>query len=144
MVFIINTDIHMAPHNYIVLPKCPICLNRYSLEKKPMTLQPCGHSLCQDCLDEYRSKSDEGEEITCPKCREIIIEEKPSYDMIDLMPDEYETRIWSQKLVDNFERVGITVNVTPKIEIMSKLLTTRVVNDDIIQAIGRKNRQDCF
>lgn len=142
MVFIIVRVIHMTTRTYIVLPKCPICLCRYSTEKKPMTMQPCGHGICKECLGAYRDRNEEDEEITCPTCREVIIEEKPNYDMIDLMPDEYETRIWSQKLVDNFERAGIAVVVTPKVEVMSKLLVTRVINDDIIQSIGRMQKDE--
>ena len=138
MVFIIVGVNDMSTRNFFVLPKCPVCLQRYSAEVKPMTVQPCGHGMCQECLIQYRDTREDDEEITCPKCREIIIEEKPNYDMIELMPDTFETRIWSQKLVDNFERAGISVNITPKIEIMSKLLATRVMNDDIIQTLGRK------
>jgi hypothetical protein len=32
--------------------------------------------------------------------------------------------------------------VTPKIEIMSKLLVTRVINDDMIQSIGQRMKKD--
>jgi hypothetical protein len=131
----------MSSRTYIILPKCPVCYERYSNTVKPMTLQPCGHGMCHECLEHYREAREE--ELTCPKCREIIIEEKPNYDMIDTMPDDFETRIWSQKLVDNFERAGVTVVVTPKIEVMSKLLVTRVINDDIIQSLGGKiNKQE--
>lgn len=142
MVFIIVCVNDMSTRTYIVLPKCPVCLNRYSAEVKAMTLQPCGHGMCLECLEQYRDTRGDNEEISCPKCREVIIEEKPNYDMIELMPDEYETRIWSQKLVDNFERAGIAVVVTPKIEIMSKLLVTRVINDDMIQSIGQRMKKD--
>ena len=130
----------MSFRTYITMPKCPICLQRYSNDVKPLILQPCCHGVCEDCMEKYR-ESTEGE-TKCPKCREIIIEEKPNYDMIDMMPDEYETRLWAQKLVDCMERAGISVVVTPKIEIMSKFIVTRVINDDRLQTIGLKTKQE--
>lgn len=32
---------------------CPICYEEMVSPKKPMTLFPCGHSLCSDCLNHY-------------------------------------------------------------------------------------------
>lgn len=130
----------MTSRTYITLPKCPVCLQRYSVDVKPMIVQPCCHGICEECMERCRELSED--ETRCPKCREVIIEEKPNYDMIDMLPEEYETRLWAQKLVDSMEHAGISVPVTPKIEILSKLLVTRILNDDTIQTLGSKMKQE--
>lgn len=131
---------------YVSLPKCPVCQNRYSSTVKPMILQPCSHGMCEACIARYREvKEDDHEtddEITCPKCREVVIEEKPNYDMMEMMAPEDSNHYWTEKLVGTFERAGISVNVHRNVEVLSKLLVSRIVNDDRIQSIGHKVQKE--
>jgi hypothetical protein len=111
-----------------------------------MILQPCSHGMCEACIARYREvKEDDHEtddEITCPKCREIVIEEKPNYDMLEMMTPEDSNHYWTEKLVNTYERAGISVDVHRKVEVLSKLLVSRIANDDRIQSIGHKTPQD--
>ncbi|KAG0178800.1 hypothetical protein DFQ29_003012 [Apophysomyces sp. BC1021] len=58
---------------------CPICLGLFY---KPVTLQPCNHSLCQDCfetLGKHNSKS------CCPVCRATIAAVHPDQALTNLI-----------------------------------------------------------
>ena len=59
------------------LDTCGICLEEW---KNPLTL-PCGHSFCDGCLDEWRSRYGVKEEMRkkCPICRAHI---PPSREMV--------------------------------------------------------------
>lgn len=127
---------------YVSLPKCPVCLKRYSNSVKPMILQPCSHGMCEACIVRYR-EINEGDhesdgEIKCPKCREVVIEEKPNYDMLEMMTPEDSNHFWTEKLINTYERAGISVDVHRNVEVLSKLLVSRIVNDDRIQSLGHK------
>ena len=109
--------------NYTVLPKCPVCLKRYSKEVRPLSLQPCSHGICEECLRNYRSVQDD---VRCPKCREVIIEEKPNYDLIEMIPEaEYN---WSQQLVDIYDKEGVTLHVHDQVDVFSKVLLQRLLH----------------
>ena len=127
---------------YVTLPKCPVCLIRYSSEVKPMILQPCSHGLCETCVIKLRELREEDrnsdDEIQCPKCREVVIEEKPNYDLIEIMPSTESNHFWTQKLINSCEEAGLTVFVHRKVEILSKLIVSRIINDNRIQSIGYK------
>lgn len=129
---------------YATLPKCPVCLRRYSSTVKPMTLQPCSHGMCETCIGKYREiKEEEGQDIKCPKCREVVIEEKPNYDLIDIMPSEnLETNPWLKKLLDTFEETGVTVPVHMHVEELSKLIVTRINNDREIQGLSNTEKNE--
>ena len=134
------------PKTYVSLPKCPVCLKRYSHAVKPMSLQPCSHGMCEHCIIRYREIKEEDDEtdneIRCPKCREIVIEEKPNYDMMEMMAQEDSNHYWTQKLIDSHEKAGVAVDVHRNVEVLSKLLVSRIVNDDRIQSIGHKTPQE--
>jgi len=108
--------------DYVVLPKCPVCWNRYSKINKPLVLQPCGHGICETCMAKYRSDE---EEVTCPKCREVVIEEKPNFDLLDCIPEE-EPDTWCQQLIEFHKKSGVTVHVDKKVHIMAKVLVKRI------------------
>ncbi len=131
---------------YVALPKCPVCLKRYSNDVKPMILQPCSHGICEDCVIRYREvKEDDDEtddEIRCPKCREVVIEEKPNYDMMEMMSPPESNHFWVQKLVEGCEEAGLLVSVHRKVEVLSKLIVSRIINDDRIQSLGYKARSE--
>ena len=121
-------------NEYITLPKCPVCMNHYSKTVKPMILQPCSHGMCESCILKYRELEDE--DIKCPKCREVIIEEKPNFDLIELIPEGPDQHYWSQKLVETCDRIGIAITVHEKVEVFSKVIVKRIVHDTRIQTMG--------
>lgn len=125
----------MGTREYVILPKCPVCLSHYSQSVKPMVLQPCSHGMCKTCIDSYRELN-EGEEITCPRCRGIIIEEEPNYDLLELIPEDRDKHFWSQKLIETCDQVGITINVHEKVEVFSKVIVQRIVHDTCIRSMG--------
>jgi len=134
----------MSLRQYITLPKCPVCLRRYSKDVKPMVLMPCSHGICKHCVDEYRKMTEEDDEgeIKCPKCREPVIEEKPNYDLMDAMPQESSANYWAQKLVNSYESAGISINMHETVEALSKLILSRIANDARIQSISHKTRAE--
>jgi len=86
-------------------------------------------------------KDNEGQEMTCPVCREVVIEEKPNYDLLTTIPKE-ERNHWTEKLVENCENIGINVVVSDRIECMSELLVLRIINNDRIQSFSDKLRSE--
>lgn len=61
---------------------CKICYEKYDKENhKPITLMPCGHSLCTNCLVELKKQF----LVICPACRNAVSCDKPNYDLIDLL-----------------------------------------------------------
>lgn len=133
----------MSTRIYATLPKCPVCLRRYSPEVKPMILQPCSHGMCEVCITKYREiKDEEGEDIKCPKCREVVIEEKPNYDLIDTMPSQTEGNYWVKKLMDAFDETGVTIPVHRHVEELSKLLVTRINSDRQLQSLSNTEKEE--
>lgn len=86
-------------------------------------------------------KDNEGQEMTCPVCREVVIEEKPNYDLLNTIPKE-ERNHWTEKLVENCENIGMNVVVSDRIECMSELLVLRIINNDRIQSFSEKLRSE--
>lgn len=61
--------------------KCNICFEDYNIiNRKPMIVIPCAHTFCLNCLDELKKHDNK-----CPNDREIIINQKPNYALIDLL-----------------------------------------------------------
>ena len=44
--------------------RCTICFEVYTDARKPITLVPCGHDLCEGCSNRIAA---------CPQCRQRII-----------------------------------------------------------------------
>lgn len=107
-----------------------------------MVLQPCGHGCCQDCVRRYREVSVAGE-VNCPQCREVVIEEKPNFDLIDMFPDESVTQeYWAQKLVELSGNSGQQYTLHVDVEIFAKLICSRIINRVAIQAMSGKEREE--
>ncbi len=61
--------------------ECEICLERYDkMERKPMTIIPCGHTYCHDCLSKLKRQVNK-----CPKCKQTIASKKPSYAVLSIL-----------------------------------------------------------
>ena len=81
---------------------CPICSLSYIDDNlKPMTLSPCGHSICEKCSTQYSR---------CPICGQIINQKAVNYSLLQL----------SQTISDNgndridfkaeFEKTSLKIN----------------------------------
>src|SRR5437016_1064165 len=46
--------------------------NNQKTVKIPVLLIPCGHSLCNYCLEQHKKKCKSPKSINCPLCREVI------------------------------------------------------------------------
>tara|TARA_B100000925_G_scaffold291592_1_gene280262 strand:+ start:1999 stop:2628 length:630 start_codon:yes stop_codon:yes gene_type:complete len=128
----------------VVMPKCPVCLNSYSHEVKPVVLQPCCHGCCANCVAEYRRISEENNEqdITCPQCREVVIEEKPNYDLIEMLPEQSNRGYWTEKLIELTERRGEQLQVHVDVEVFSKLICLRIIENKNLIKISELQRND--
>ena len=59
---------------------CKICFEKYNKScKKPFVLN-CGHSMCSGCLARIKLTGS-----LCPTCRKPITDEKPNFDLIELL-----------------------------------------------------------
>ncbi|CAF0952981.1 unnamed protein product [Brachionus calyciflorus] len=62
------------------IPKCPLCLENLTELKqrnKKLVATPCGHVVCNKCLDEYfKSTSTGGKTALCPTCRTKLTKSK--------------------------------------------------------------------
>lgn len=130
--------------SYVITPKCPVCLNHYSNKVKPVILQPCCHGCCANCVTEYRRISEENNEqdITCPRCREVVIEEKPNYDLLEMLPEEENKDMWVEKLLDFADKQGQEIRVHVDVQIFAKLICSRLVNQERLDRIALKTFED--
>lgn len=61
---------------------CKICFENFDLnEHKPMVMIPCGHTVCQKCLERIKQQTLD----VCPTCRIQITLDRPNYALIDLV-----------------------------------------------------------
>lgn len=59
---------------------CKICFEKYNKSfGKPYVLN-CGHSMCLSCLTKIKLAGS-----NCPTCRKPITDEKPNYDLIEIL-----------------------------------------------------------
>ena len=119
-------------------PTCPICLRNYSCIIIPKILYPCGHGMCNKCIVDYREHMEENEndvnELKCPQCREIIVQEFENYDLQHITNNVSLNTLsyWSKRLVQAIDTRGITINIDEKMVPFCKTLFTRIVyNEDL-------------
>ena len=76
---------------------CDICCEGYNInDRKPMTVIPCGHTFCLNCLEELKKC-----EYMCPNDRERITNEKPNYALLNLL----NAKRSSFKSIENFVKL---------------------------------------
>ncbi len=64
---------------------CTICLEPYdNLNCIPMLLNPCGHGVCQVCLNNWNNSSMPGRN-TCPECRQSITNSSINRSLMDIL-----------------------------------------------------------
>ena len=57
--------------------ECKICFEHFNTSlRKPITLMFCGHSICQQCLNELKKQH---EKLLCPACRKEVQNENIKY-----------------------------------------------------------------
>ncbi|KAG9391010.1 Zinc finger, C3HC4 type (RING finger) [Carpediemonas membranifera] len=64
--------------------KCPICYELMVSPRRPMLLFPCGHCLCQLCLEQVQGMR---EVPQCPTCRADIVSTAPNISLQNLIMD---------------------------------------------------------
>jgi tetratricopeptide (TPR) repeat protein len=61
---------------------CEICFETFNKEEhKPMSLIPCAHTYCFECIEQLKEKA----EYNCPSCRISISDVKPNYALINML-----------------------------------------------------------
>ena len=57
--------------------QCPVCLTSMTTDgKKPITISPCGHTVCSSCLKE--------KDKYCPVCRNLISQRAVNYSLLQI------------------------------------------------------------
>ena len=60
------------------LPECGICFATYSENCIPTVIAPCGHTFCEQCLNNVTK---------CPSDRSVIISKRPNFAFNDWLPE---------------------------------------------------------
>ena len=64
--------------------ECPVCYVVFADGRDPMSL-PCGHTLCQVCLNaivDKNRRTDRADVFNCPLCRRIVYREMVSMNIM--------------------------------------------------------------
>lgn len=78
---------------------CDICFEFYNKdERRPMTILPCTHTFCYQCLNELKKLK-----YKCPKCKKHITNEIPCYALLNLM--DMKSDVYSEFKQQIYERV---------------------------------------
>lgn len=73
---------------------CAICLEKYNYNKnKPYSLYPCGHTFCNECLQQINTKK-------CSKCRKVTVFKQINYAILETL-DELLNRETSVDSINN-------------------------------------------
>ncbi|OHT12025.1 hypothetical protein TRFO_18319 [Tritrichomonas foetus] len=102
--------------------ECGICYEPFSTDNKPMTLVPCGHTLCASCFgkrETYRN--------LCPFCKKGIDSGVTCYMILDLI-EEYENMT---KKVNDFQ--------TKITEMESQQNNTNHTNNNLVGSDSNEN-----
>ena len=105
---------------------CPVCFEKYQLsgDHQPFTVFPCGHSLCQKCLNSLLTRD-------CPNCMGPITGKVVCFGMMNMIEKKEENKNVSgsvNELTKNFIRSTIiTVNpFSKKIEELNKKINEMI------------------
>ena len=124
-----------APRSFVVTPSCPICLKSYDARPTPKILYPCGHGMCAECIDTYREH--EGDEMKCPLCREVIVQDFENYDLQDITSGVNRDTLsyWSQRLLEILDRNGEIVHLDKQLMPFCRALYTRIAYSDDLKVL---------
>lgn len=131
--------------SFIVTPKCPICRQNYCTDIRPTVLYPCGHGMCNECIESLREHEEEqgNEDVKCPVCREIIVQDFLNYDLVSIT-DQVRTdslTYWSKRLVENIALEGYEIELHPQVEAFSKVICIRMAYSDLLNDVEDKSRE---
>lgn len=124
--------------NIVVTPNCPICLKNYSSTCIPKIAYPCGHGMCGECILDYRQHNEEDNELKCPICREVIVQDFENYDL-QYISNNVNTDVmsyWSRRLLEIVESKGSTVQIHEKMLPFCRTIFTRLVYRDDFKILG--------
>ena len=123
-------------------PPCPICLKNYSSTVIPKILYPCGHGMCNKCLSDFKAHEEEVngniDEVQCPQCRGIIIQDFENYDLqhitnnVDLNSMPY----WSKRLLEAVDTRGAVIDIDEKVMPFCRTLFTGIVYSEDLNTLG--------
>lgn len=132
-------------YSVLCTPKCPICFHNYSADIKPKVLYPCGHGICQKCLESFRNheETEGNEEICCPICRETIVQEFNNYDLLSITDNVQNKNLsyWCKRLLEHVDLEGWEIQMHPKIEQFAKVICSRIAYSTLFDDMEEKGRE---
>jgi hypothetical protein len=90
----------MSTRNLKEAFECELCIEGFNqYDRKPITQVPCGHTICQKCLDKL-----EINKTQCPFCRVEVVQKIPNWEIIKRLPKPSIPLVYNQLKVklDNF------------------------------------------
>jgi len=70
---------------------CPVCYEAMiPPDRKPITLYPCGHSICEECLEGYRSTSHNSK---CPYCNVVYTKRAVNFSLLQVAEEMSKTDV---------------------------------------------------
>ncbi len=55
-------------HKLLKVIQCEICMEQYDSVNKKAKYMPCGHIICLQCIEKWRSTNDQNENVKCATC----------------------------------------------------------------------------
>ena len=128
----------IAHPDVIALPSCPICKYKYSKRIIPFTMQPCGHTCCEMCLDiliENIELSEVSEDPLCPLCRAKIEDTTPNYtlqEITSVVDEDISVGFWEKQITKLPIMKGRKCTFSRSMRKYAKLIYLRIEYDDVI------------
>lgn len=134
----------IVDNTFVVTPICSVCRKNYCSRVKPVTIQPCGHTVCSQCLntlkDYVRPEIDgNGNPIAdtsrplCPECRGTIINDTPNYSLREITSNvniDHKTGYWEKQISRMCDVKGIKIEFSRRLRLYAKPICMRIAHDE--------------
>jgi hypothetical protein len=96
--------------------------------------------MCGDCIEKYRNHADE-ENVTCPLCREPIVQDFYNYDLLQITErvKNDDNEYWCKRLIAVSSLSGEEISVHDEMKPFAKLICTRAVYSTEIVNMGKED-----
>ena len=122
----------------VVTPTCPICHQHYTCRVKPVTIQPCGHGVCNTCVDKLEEHGSLDNPSLCPLCRGPIESIKPNFDLREITNNinvDSKLGFWESQIKKMTNVQGKKISFSREMRFYSKAICIRLAYDDTFSSM---------